>query len=91
MKPTNRLREWRIEAGLSVDQVHERTGISRNYVYLHEGGGLKNPQLRIVVAYAQLYGKTNTEVYAELTKPKAEEPKAPTPTPPKQKRGKHAK
>jgi len=68
----NKLREWRLERGLAAQDVADRLSLSRTFVYQHEMGGMKNPPMRIVNAYAELYNQSPGTVRRELTRPQKE-------------------
>jgi transcriptional regulator with XRE-family HTH domain len=57
-----RLRQWREESGLRVEEVAARSGISYSYLRaLEDKGG--NPTAAILAALAEVYGKPVSELF----------------------------
>lgn len=57
-----RLRQWRDESGLRVEEVAARSGISYSYLRaLEDRGG--NPTAGILAALAAVYGKPVSELF----------------------------
>jgi len=57
---------------LSVEDVAKKLKLSRMAVYNHEMGGMRNPPLPIIKAYAELYRKTFEEIETELCRSQEE-------------------
>ncbi len=57
-----RLRQWRDESGLRVEEVAARSGISYSYLRaLEDKGG--NPTAAVIAAIAAVYGKPVSELF----------------------------
>jgi transcriptional regulator with XRE-family HTH domain len=53
---SERLRQWRLESGLRVEEVAARSGISYSYLRaLEDRGG--NPTAGVLAALADVYGR----------------------------------
>ena len=66
MKRGNKLRQLRLERGLTVDQVAEAVEMTKHTIYVHESVGLRNPRPEIVHKYADLYDITTEQVVRAL-------------------------
>ena len=59
----NRIREYRKEKGIILEELAKKTGISTGYLCHLEKGTRQNPSTKIMENIAQILGKSITEIF----------------------------
>ena len=59
----NRIRKYRKETGMNLEEMAQRVGISTGYLCHLEKGTRKNPSTKIMEDIAEILGKTITEIF----------------------------
>lgn len=59
----NRIREYRKEKGMNLEELAKKTGISTGYLCHLEKGTRQNPSTNIMENIAQILGKSITEIF----------------------------
>ncbi len=59
----NRIRDYRKEKGMNLEELAKKAGISTGYLCHLEKGTRMNPSTKIMESIAQTLGKTITEIF----------------------------
>lgn len=61
----NKIRKYRKEIGMNLEEMAKKVGISTGYLCHLERGTRENPSTKIMEEIAKILGKTITEIFFE--------------------------
>lgn len=61
----NKIKKYRKEQGLNLEQMSKKVGISTGYLCHLEKGTRKNPSIEVMEKISKVLGKTITEIFFE--------------------------